>query len=229
MRRIRKLELEQGTGTDGGAVLVVVDGKVYDVSKSALWEGGHHMNTHAAGADLSKEFKAAPHGIEVLERVKLVGDYAETLTMPVPKEGPPALVLKILRQHPHPVTVHFPIALSVAGAFFTLLGLLFGNSALESAGFFNLALGALAAPVSITAGLLSWRYNYGGIWTSIFRKKAILSAVFLAVAAAAVALRLMAGAGARGLTYWAYCGLVMALPFVALGLGRLGGKITFPS
>jgi len=85
------------------------------------------MNRHPSGSDLTGAISAAPHGPEVLERYPQVG---------VLKKGAPEelkhlpLVLQNLlqkfpmaRRHPHPMVVHFPIALLMASTvfFFSLL------------------------------------------------------------------------------------------------------------
>jgi predicted heme/steroid binding protein len=66
-------ELEKYTGKDVKQTYVACKGKVYDLSSSDLWSGGEHMGMHQAGKDITKELELAPHGEEVLERVKLVG------------------------------------------------------------------------------------------------------------------------------------------------------------
>ena len=48
-------------------------GKIYDVTESFLWMEGDHQGQHVAGKDLTDDMKLAPHGEEMLERVKLVG------------------------------------------------------------------------------------------------------------------------------------------------------------
>ena len=232
MGKISRDELERGSGSNGEPVLVAVDGKVYDVSASALWKGGGHMNTHSAGRDLSRSILDAPHGREVLARVKLVGDLEEEAARPAPARDVPAWAAAILSRHPHPVTVHFPIALSVAGAVFTAIGMAIGSEQMEIAGLLDLAFGAVAAPAAIAAGLLSWKFNYGGRRSRKFVAKMALSAAYLAIAGAAVALRLTVPAAGDGGTLAAarvaYAALVMALPVAAVCLGYLGGTITFP-
>ncbi len=235
MGKVSREALEKGTGSDGERALVAVDGKVFDVSGSALWKGGKHMNSHEAGRDLSREIMASPHGTGVLGRVPQVGDLeassVETgAVKPSIAKPVPVWAAAILSKHPHPVSVHFPIALSVAGAVFTAIGLVLGNAVMESAGLFDLAFGALAAPGAIAAGLLSWKYNYGGTMTGKFRLKIVLSAVYILVAWAAVAIRLLVPSAAQTGTVpqIVYTGLVLALPVAALGLGYVGGTITFP-
>ncbi len=231
MKPISKEELERGDGGDGRPALVSVDDKVYDVTSSGLWAGGRHMNVHAAGRDLSAEIKAAPHGPDVLERFEQVGEMKEGSsgkagTYPEPGK----LVSMILARHPHPVSVHFPIALSLAGALFAVLGAAVSSETLEAAGFYNLVFGAVMSPPAIGAGLLSWWYSYGGAWTPIFRRKIVLSVLYLVVAGCAIAIRLvLPQAGGAIPWHWVYVALAAALPPVAVSLGFLGGKITFPS
>ena len=47
-------ELSKVDGTGAAAVLVAVNGKVYDVSSSKKWVRGRHMNRHQAGRDLER-------------------------------------------------------------------------------------------------------------------------------------------------------------------------------
>ena len=66
-------ELEEYTGKNGKPAYVAYQGKVYDISQSGLWGGGQHMGMHDAGKDITEELELAPHGEELLERVKLIG------------------------------------------------------------------------------------------------------------------------------------------------------------
>lgn len=51
-------------------------GKVYDVTDSIEWAEGDHLG-HTAGQDLSEAMEIAPHGSEILERMKVVGVLSE--------------------------------------------------------------------------------------------------------------------------------------------------------
>lgn len=73
MKEFTKEELAKFNGKDGAPMYVAHQGKVYDVSKSSLWEGGEHQGMHVAGADMTKDIADAPHETEVLERFPLVG------------------------------------------------------------------------------------------------------------------------------------------------------------
>jgi len=231
-RKVTRQELEENNGKDGKPIWVAVKGTVYDISESQLWKDGRHMNTHEAGHELSLAIQAAPHSTEVFEDFEVVGDLVdveETHQSEFPE--PPDALAKVLALHPHPMTVHFPIALSISAALFTFLFLVTSREAFETVGLYNLILGTIATPVAISMGLLSWYYNYGATWTRIYRWKTGLSiqlAVFEALALIIYATAVH-GSAAFGFWHWAYCLLVLALGPTVMGLGYFGGKITFPS
>lgn len=59
--------------TGGKPTYVAVGGDVYDLSPSSSWRDGRHMGQHFAGRDLTDDLSAAPHGPEVLEKFRIVG------------------------------------------------------------------------------------------------------------------------------------------------------------
>jgi predicted heme/steroid binding protein len=73
LKKFTAEELEEYTGKNSKPAYVAYHGKVYDLSSSGLWGDGEHMGLHQAGKDITEELSLAPHGEEVLERVKLVG------------------------------------------------------------------------------------------------------------------------------------------------------------
>ncbi len=77
MRTITKAELQRANGKEGAPTLVACNGKVYDVSRSFLWQRGEHQVIHRAGGDLTDALSQAPHGAEFLERFPLVAVLAE--------------------------------------------------------------------------------------------------------------------------------------------------------
>ncbi len=165
---MEKQEIEKNNGKDGKPAYVVVDGKVYDVSESKLWKNGKHMNRHVAGADLTSALSAAPHGQDVLERFKQVGEIkAESVAeekLPVPKfiadfvEKYP-----FFKRHPHPMVVHFPMTFYITASLFLLfyyavspiIGLL-------DAILYMHILGTISLPVAVATGWFSWKINYLG-------------------------------------------------------------------
>ncbi len=79
-------------GADGGPTHIIHAGRVYDVSASKLWKNGVHMGRHRAGGDLTEAMSGAPHGPEVLEKVKEVGP-APGSFLPDGADGGPAHII----------------------------------------------------------------------------------------------------------------------------------------
>ncbi len=157
-------ELRSLDGTEGKPAYVVYQDRVIDVSASQLWPGGHHMGRHQAGRDMTREIEAAPHGPEVLERFPQVGVLRQA-EAPAEESIPPFLArlfhrVPLLRRHPHPMLVHFPIVFFSAAAAFDLLFLGTGNDSFELTAWYCLWGGALFAIPAIATGLLTWWLNY---------------------------------------------------------------------
>ena len=70
-------ELREFNGKNGKVAYIAYKGKVYDLTNSELWRDGDHLG-HAAGQDLTEEMEIAPHGEEVIERMRIVGVLAKT-------------------------------------------------------------------------------------------------------------------------------------------------------
>ncbi|OGP55099.1 MAG: hypothetical protein A2Y65_09955 [Deltaproteobacteria bacterium RBG_13_52_11] len=65
-------------GTNRKRAYVVYAKRIYDVTASPKWDKGRHLGKHAAGADLTEALKGAPHGPEVFEKVRYVGEVKKT-------------------------------------------------------------------------------------------------------------------------------------------------------
>lgn len=234
LKRYTAADVALGDGKEGRPALVVYKGQVYDVTGSKLWRNGVHVKAHTAGGDLTSAMGAAPHDDKVMERFQPVGVYMEEGPAPGVRVPPPLFEF-ILSKHPHPISVHFPIALGLAAALFVFLSLLLtaepAHTWLKQAALFNLLVGALGTPPAIATGLLSWYYNYSSVWTPIYRAKTYLSIALCLLTAAALVIRfaLLDGTETSGAWYWMYCLLVMAHAPTVMGLGYFGGKITFPA
>ena len=163
MKEFDPEDLQQFNGKDGQPVYVAIQGKVYDVSASKLWKGGLHMKRHHGGADLTTDIKGAPHDMDMLERFPQVGilkkKEAPERDIPKPIEW---LITRfpMLRRHPHPMTVHFPIVFMMTVPIFNMLYLIFGIKSFEITALHCLAAGILFTPVAITTGLYTWWLNY---------------------------------------------------------------------
>lgn len=230
--RLKLKELSEKDGKQGRPVWVAIKGEVYDLSASKLWRDGQHMKRHQAGQDLSSEILAAPHGLEVLDRevVKRVGILLEEehgQEIPGFLEG---LFQRfpILRRHPHPMMVHFPMAYLVGTAL-----LLMAHSAmpswvlLEKAAFVMLVMASLFTPPAIVTGLVTWWVNYGARPMHAVKRKLQLAVALALVEMVSLLLRFK-GPIQGGLTEAIYAGCVFAMALCVVGLGWYGGHLTFP-
>jgi len=221
-------ELLSFNGKDGKPVYISFQGKIYDVSKSPLWSKGLHMNRHPSGSDLTGAISAAPHGPEVLGRYPQVG---------VLKKGAPEelkhlpLVLQNLlqkfpmaRRHPHPMVVHFPIALLMASTLFILLYLIFKNPSFEITSFHLLILGAIASPFAMVTGLLTWWINYRSKLTLFVKRKIQFSILLLILE---IVLILWRSSHPQVFDTFYFIMMILLIPIVSL-LGYYGGQMTFP-
>ncbi len=241
----KEISLEELAAGDGGPkhpVLIAHEGRVIDVSNSELWAGGEHMGLHKAGQDLTKEFADAPHGLEVLERYPQIGvlpaaPEAENRE-PVRQGGRqiPAFLARLLawapllRRHPHPMVVHFPIVFMVSTTVFNLLYLATGKASFEVTGWYCLGGGVLFTPVALATGLFSWWLNYDASFLRQIIIKLILSLILLAVGVAAFIWRwlnpgIMASLAGVNLLY--LCLTLILTPLV-LAIGWFGATLTFP-
>lgn len=230
-REIKEEELAGCDGKDGRRVWVAAEGKVYDVSRSKLWATGVHMKRHESGRDLSAELNAAPHGKEVFSRevVKEVGTLVRGEQGPTP-DRLERLFLRypILRRHPHPMMVHFPMAYSIAAALFMVVGLLFPRvGPLEQMAFAMVIMAAVFTPLAIGTGLLTWWVNYGGRRIHQVTRKLQLAILMALAEILCLALRIGGPVRGGGMEV-IYFGIVFFMAACAVILGYYGGQLTFP-
>lgn len=214
-------------GSNGRPSYVVVDGIVYDVSESEYWKGGVHESIHRAGMDLTAQILSGPHGKEVLRRMPRVGIFQRDKTwIPQFLIG---LITRhpILRRHPHPFFVHFPMVFVFGGAIFMLLHLTRPNpNAFEKAAFLMLIMGILFTVPAIISGLWSWWIVYSLQVPPQILYKIILAIALLLAEIASLMLRIghPFERTARG---WVYFALMLFLAIDALTIGYFGGQLTY--
>jgi predicted heme/steroid binding protein/uncharacterized membrane protein len=237
MREFAPEELSQFDGEEGRPVYILHQDRVFDVTNSKLWKGGLHMRRHHAGTDLTVDIKAAPHSTEVLERYPQVGIIrkAKEEATPQGKKAHPALMrlldrYPMLKRHPHPMTVHFPIVFMFSATSFNLLYLITGNKSFEISGLYCLGAGVLFIPVVILTGLFSWWLNYLARPIRPVKIKLAVSVVLFAVSLIAFTWR-MAAPGIMDAFRPAsavYLLLILSLAPMVSVIGWFGAKLTFP-
>lgn len=225
--------LSQFNGKDGKPVYIVHQGKVIDVSQSKLWKTGIHMKRHQAGTDLTADIEAAPHGLEVLDRYPQVGAVRkeEVSERPMPKFLSDLLArYPMLRRHPHPMLVHFPIVFMFAAPLFNLLYLITGIRSFELTAVHCLGGGILFTPLAILTGWFTWWLNYLARSMRPVTIKICFSILLMVASVGAFIWRItnpdvLASLKGFGVLYLL---LVLSLIPLVTTIGWFGAQITFP-
>lgn len=233
MKAIDSRELSEGNGQEGKPVYIAHQGKVFDVSESKLWKGGLHMKRHHAGKDLTTEFQGAPHGTEVLERYPQVAVLTkrETAEREIPASLSRLLArFPMLRRHPHPMTIHFPIVFMFSSTLFTVLYLLTGVRSFELTALHCLGAGILFTPVAMATGYGTWWLNYLAKPVRSVSIKKKVSVILLGTELVAFLWRVAVPdiLNAFSLAGLAYSLLIFSLLPLATVLGWFGAQLTFP-
>ncbi|MGD8881274.1 MAG: cytochrome b5 domain-containing protein [Desulfobacterales bacterium] len=225
-------ELEKFDGNNGRPVYVAYKGKVYDVSSSKLWKNGLHMKRHHAGNDLTADIQGAPHEPDVLEKYPQIGTLkkeVEELEIPQPLAW---LLEKVpmLRRHPHPMTVHFPIVFAFSTTVFNILYLVTGIKSLEITALHCLGAGVLFTAVAIATGLYTWWINYMAKPLKAVKVKLPLSIILLVTQIIAFVWRLNIPDVIDSIQGANIIYLLLVLSFfpMVVVMGWFGAFLTFP-
>jgi predicted heme/steroid binding protein/uncharacterized membrane protein len=214
-------------------VYIAHSDKVIDVTGSKLWKGGVHMKRHHAGKDLSTDIQSAPHTLEVLDRYPQVGVLKKEADSE--RKIPPSLSwllshFPMLRRHPHPMVIHFPIVFMISTAGFTILYLLTGYRGFDTTAFHCLGGGLLFTPVAILTGFYTWWLNYMAKPKRPVTIKKRLSFLLFAVQITAFVWRIMVPdiLTCLGRITVVYVILILSLAGIVTVLGWFGAMLTFP-
>ncbi len=193
------------------------------------------MNMHLSGVDLTDQLAAAPHFAEGFTKmtVKEVGYlrpdqrsvylpwFMKTLINYFP----------MLRRHPHPISIHFPIVYLSTALLFLVLHMIPGQTLeinFEVFAFVMLLLGVLSSVAAVGTGFLTLWINYR------FKKPKLVvwkirSAIILLIAGILAVIIRATGMVEIGFVGWIYNLLILALALLVMGLGYLGGPMVFPT
>jgi uncharacterized membrane protein len=188
------------------------------------------MGRHSAGEDLTDFLALAPHGEEVLSRFKEVDELEKS---GADSKAERKMVLSALYRkfHPHPIFIHFPIALFVFTMLLQTLFLITGLRSFELSAYYSLSFATLMIFPSIFSGVLSWWINYEMTATTLFKNKIVFSIILLLLGTAEVIMRSLnpdISVGDTHLSLIYNILLYINVPVTGF-IAYNGGKITFPS
>ncbi|MBU1643223.1 2-oxoacid:acceptor oxidoreductase subunit alpha, partial [bacterium] len=213
--------------------------------ESSFWVEGQHEGQHSAGEDLTPMLALAPHGDEVFAKMPVVGTLEDALPSEPPgagkkphavrSEAPEAssyktgLQILYKKYHPHPMAVHFPIALHLFAAGLDIVFLVSPKAAYADGVFYTFFVATVMGFVAMVPGVLSWWINYNLSKSRPFVVKLIVATLTLLLGVLNIALYLED----PGIVYEAsfegiiYHSIVLLTGLSVIVLGYYGGKITW--
>jgi predicted heme/steroid binding protein/uncharacterized membrane protein len=220
-------------GQDGKPAYIAHDGRVIDVTASKLWKNGLHMKRHHAGKDLTTDIQAAPHKLDVLDRYPQVGILKQDAASE--RQVPDSLSrllsrFPMLRRHPHPMVIHFPIVFMISTTGFTALYLVTGYSGFDTTAFHCLGGGLLFTPIAILTGFYTWWLNYMSRPNRPVTIKKRLSFALLAIQIVLFAWRILDPGILSAVDFRSviFVALVLSLSGIVMIIGWFGAMLTFP-
>jgi len=231
MEQWDETSLAQFDGRDGKPIYIAFWGRVYDVTASKLWREGLHMKRHQAGRDLTDSFPSAPHGEDVFSRYPEVGLYRSKAELNLPTSLAELLDrFPILRRHPHPIAVHFPLVFLLSVFIFDLLYIATGRHSFYDTSLFCLYGGLLMLPPAMITGFYTWWVNYQAQAMNAVARKIQISSLLLVLSTAILFLRTLGTdlLSPFRLESLFYLTLVLALWPLVIALGFIGGSLVFP-
>ena|SRR3989339_34226 len=228
MQQFSEEELRQYNGKDGMSAYIAFKGQVYDVTSSKFWQEGSHFKKHFAGYNLTDAMADAPHSDEVFENYPCVGVF-----IPSPK------ITKIDKKeryrqwyavyHPHPLIIHFPIALHYFSAFADILFLANPSREYDTAVFLSFLIATVAGFFALLTGVFSWWINYDFSTAKPFVIKLIGALFTLIIGLIPLGQKMLNpdvafSTGTEGIIYHA----VIFITVISITIvGYYGGKITW--
>ena len=227
-------ELKLYDGRNNARAYVAYKNVVYDVTESPFWEGGEHEGIHTAGVDLTSELAGAPHGDEVFKKFPVVGmlqekEAPEKTETPVDRPFKITLGIWYKKYHPHPMLVHFPIALHIFAAGLDLIFLAAPKEAYAIGVFYSFIVATVMGFFAMIPGILSWWINYNLSKHRAFIIKLIVATLTLLLGVVDIGLYLenqniMYEHSLFGMIYHA---IILFTGMSVIVLGYYGGKISW--
>lgn len=147
------------------------------------------------------------------------------------------LIRQMVKNHAHPMSVHFPNGVLPAAVTFLVLAvgldlanfLLPSAKALDQASLINLIFVVLVMPLVLFSGYVDWKERYQGVMTRVIGTKMICGLAVLLLGFALIVWRAAAGSAlqmAPGLRWTFLLVHFLMLAFAAYA-GYLGGRLVF--
>lgn len=229
MRQFSEKELRKYNGQDGNPAYIAYKGQVYDVTSSKLWKNGSHFKKHFAGYDLTEEISKAPHSEEVFENYTPIGTFIE-----VPAETLKETKKELYRRwyaayHPHPMIIHFPIALHYFSAVADILFLGSPSAKYEAAVFLSFLIATVMGLFALITGIISWWINYDLVKSKPFMIK-LYGASFTLVIGLVPIIQMVMNSNIpfeKGIDGFIYHSIIFITVISITVVAYYGGKITW--
>jgi predicted heme/steroid binding protein/uncharacterized membrane protein len=217
-------KLKQYNGKNSQKAYVAYKGNVYDVSSSPLWKDGIHKKIHEAGLDLTHAMEKAPHSEEVFADFDIVD------TLDEKDESKIDWVKWYRKYHPHPMLVHFPIALHLFASGLDFIFFFHQKASFATAIFYTFFVATIMGVLAMLSGILSWWINYQLAFTHIFVIKLSFSIITLLLGIVGISIYLDNPdvVYLTSLPSILYHGIIFLTGITVIVLAYNGGKITWP-
>ena len=217
-------KLKQYNGINGQKAYIAYKGNVYDVSSSPLWKNGTHKKLHEAGLDLTDALEKAPHAEEVFARFTIVDMLDQE------SSSKRNWVKWYRKYHPHPMLVHFPIALHLFAAGLNILFLFYHDASFATAVFYSFFVATIMGVLAMLTGILSWWINYSMAFTQVFVIKLSFSIITLLLGIVGISIYLDNPdvVYLTSLLSILYHAIIFLTGITVIVLAYNGGKITWP-
>ena len=227
-------ELKSYDGHNNKRAYIAYKNVVYDVTDSPLWQNGEHQGFHSAGTDLTAELLDAPHTDEVFKDFPIVATLDEDeapkkVELKQQEDFKSKLIHLYKKYHPHPMIVHFPIALHIFASGLDILFLTKSKEAYAVGVFYSFFVATVMGFVAMIPGILSWWINYNLSTHKAFVVKITVATITLILGVIAIAIYLenpnvIYDYTTLGVTYHS---IVLLTGINVIILGYYGGKISW--
>ena len=218
-------QLQKYNGKNGAKAYVAYKGKIYDVTGSSLWKDGIHKRIHEAGLDLTEAMANAPHAEEVF------ADFTVIATLKKSSKRKNDWAAWYQKYHPHPMLVHFPIALHLFAAGADLLFFFQQEASYATAVFYTFFIAIIMGVFAMASGFFSWRINYNLAFTYHFIVKISLATITLLLGIVGIAIYI----NNPDVVYLTsvpsiiYHSIILLTAAAVMVVAYHGGKITWPN